>query len=321
MTSEQRTAPIISRDTIAIAYQKSTPHVRRTPVIQIEPADFGISGVDAPLSLKLECLQHAGSFKARGAFSNMMLREIGTAGVAAASGGNHGVAVAFAAARLGKHATIFVPEISSPEKIRRIRELGADLIVGGAQYADALAACESFTAKTGAVPIHAYDALETLIGQAGVAVELEAQAPGIDTLLVAVGGGGLIGGIAAWYEHRIRIIAVEPKTSCALHAAFAAGHPVDVAVSGLAADSLGARRVGELMWPLAESYVHDAVVVSDEAIRSAQAALWANVRVVAEPGGATALAALLTGAYVPAKGERVGVLVCGANTDAVNFKS
>ncbi|MEZ5842951.1 MAG: threonine/serine dehydratase [Hyphomicrobiaceae bacterium] len=309
----------IDREHIAAAYQRTSSHIRRTPIIAIEPADLGISGVAAPVTLKLEYLQHAGSFKARGAFTAMLSGAIGAIGVAAASGGNHGVAVAFAARRLGHKATIFVPEISSPAKIRRIRDLGADLVVGGSRYADALAACESFTANSGATGIHAYDAPETLLGQGGVGFELEMQAPGIDTLLVAVGGGGLIGGIAAWYEHRIRIVAVEPETSNALSAAFAAGGPVDVEVSGIAADSLGARRIGTLMWPLAERFVHDAVVVSDAAITAAQRQLWERVRVVAEPGGATALAALTAGVYRPARDERVAVLVCGANTDAVRF--
>ena len=309
----------VDRDAIAAAYHRTSPYIRRTPTIAVDAADLGLVGAEAPVTLKLECLQHAGSFKARGAFTSMLLRDVGANGVAAASGGNHGVAVALAAQRLGHKATIFVPEISSPEKTRRIRDLGADLVVGGKLYADALAACEAFIAKSGGMGIHAYDAPETLIGQGSVALELEAQAPAIDTLLVAVGGGGLIGGIAAWYEHRIRIVAVEPATSNALNAAFTAGHPVDVDVSGIAADSLGARRVGALMWPIAETYVHDAIVVSDAAIGAAQRLLWDKVRVVAEPGGATALAALTAGIYKPAKGERVGVIVCGANTDAVRF--
>ena len=308
------------REDIASAYQRASAYIRRTPVIAINPADLGISDLDHPITLKLEYLQQSGSFKARGAFANMLMREIGTKGVAAASGGNHGVSVALAARELGHKATIFVPEISSPEKIRRIRELGADLNVSGATYANAFAESQKFISETGATGVHAYDSRETLIGQGGVGLELEAQAPGIDTLLIAVGGGGLIGGIAAWYERRIRIIGVEPVTSCALHSAIKARRPVDVEVSGIAADSLGARRVGALMWPIAENYVHDSVLVSDEQIRDAQRRLWTNLRVVAEPGGATALAALISGAYKPALNERVGVLVCGANTDAVRFE-
>ena len=309
----------ISRDTIAATYNRLRPHVRRTPVIESSGADFGIDA--GQITFKLEHLQYAGSFKSRGAFANMLMRDVPKSGVAAASGGNHGAAVAYAASKLARKATIFVPEISSPAKIQRIRDFGADLVVKGAGYADALAGCEAFIRKSSALGIHAYDQVETLLGQGTVGLELEAQAPGIDTLLVAVGGGGLIGGIAAWYESRIRIIGVEPVTSKALFAAFAGQTPVDVEVSGIAADSLGARRVGNLMFPIARNFVEQVVLVSDEAIREAQAQLWQSLRIVVEPGGAASFAALLAGAYKPAKGERVGVLLCGANTTAVDFKS
>jgi threonine dehydratase len=240
--------------------------------------------------------------------------------VAAASGGNHGAAVAYAAQKLGRKATIFVPKISSPAKIQRIRDFAAELVVGGDRYVDALGACEAHIKKTGALGIHAYDQVETLLGQGTVGLELEAQAPNIDTLLVAVGGGGLIGGIAAWYEGRIRIVGVEPATCPSLFAALAAQTPVDVDVSGIAADSLGARRVGNLMFPLARNYVDQVVLVDDDAIRTAQERLWQTLRVALEPGGAASFAAILSGAYRPGKGERVGVLLCGANTTAVNFK-
>ena len=307
----------ISRDAIAATYNRLRSHVRKTPVIETPAADFGI---DAGLvTFKLEHLQHAGSFKSRGAFANLLMRDVPKAGVTAASGGNHGAAVAYAASKLARNATIFVPEISSAAKIQRIRDFGADLVVGGAAYADAFAACQVHAKKTGALGIHAYDQAETLLGQGTVGLELETQAPNIDTLLVAVGGGGLIGGIAAWYESRIRIVGVEPATCKALFAAFAAQRPVDVDVSGLAADSLGARRVGDLMFPIARNFVEQVVLVSDEAIREAQVRLWQSLRLVLEPGGAAAFAALLSGAYRPAKGERVGVLLCGANTTAVDF--
>lgn len=308
--------PIV-RDEIARTLKIIRPHVRKTPVLDVDAGDLGLTG--GPVTMKLECLQHAGSFKARGAFANLMMRGVPEAGVTAASGGNHGAAVALAAARLGHKATIFVPEVSSPAKVQRIKELGADLVVTGAHYAEAADACRDFAARTGALDIHAYDQPETLLGQGTVGVELEAQAGGLDTLLVAVGGGGLIGGIAAWYEGRIRIIGVEPETSRALDAALEAGKPVDVDVAGLAVDSLGARRVGDLMFPLARAFVEDVFLVSDEAIRDAQIRLWTALRVVAEPGGAAALAALVSGIYRPGPEERVGVLVCGANSNAVDF--
>lgn len=283
----------------------------------MDRADFGLSAGE--LVLKLELFQHAGSFKARGAFTNLLLREIPPAGVVAASGGNHGVAVAFAAHRLGIPATIFVPTISSPAKIARIRELGAQLVVGGDRYADALSASESFAAQTHALPIHAFEQLETLLGQATLGREWQEQAPDLDTLLIAVGGGGLIGGVASWYRGAVKIVGVEPELAPTLTLALREGHPVDAPAGGIAADSLAPRQVGALMFPLAQEFVAHTVLVSDEDIRAAQEALWKTARVVAEPGGATALAALLAGKYSPEPGERVGVLVCGGNADVVDF--
>jgi threonine dehydratase len=269
--------------------------------------------------MKLEFLQHTGSFKPRGAFANLLTRPAPAAGVVAASGGNHGAAVAYAAMRLGIRATIFVPHITSPAKLERIRGYGAELVVAGDRYADALAASEDFVTRSGALAVHAYDQAETMIGQGTVGLEIEHDAPKIDTLLVAVGGGGLIGGIAAWYAGRIRIIAIEPELSPTLHDALSAGHPIDAPAGGIAADSLAPRRVGQLMFPIAKCFVDRSVLVADEAIRSAQRALWATLRVVAEAGGAAALAALLSGAYQPTRDERVAVLLCGANTAAVDF--
>jgi threonine dehydratase len=309
----------ITRERIAATEAVIRPYVRRTPLLRVDLADFGLA--PGPLTFKLEMLQHSGSFKARGAFANLLLRKAPSAGVVAASGGNHGVAVACAAQRLGLPATIFLPEITSPAKAERIRGYGAELVIGGARYADALAASEAHVTRTGALAVHAYDQAETLLGQGSVGMELEQDAPDIDTLLVAVGGGGLIGGIAAWFAGRKRIIAVEPELSPTLHAAFAAGAPVDAPAGGIAADSLAPRRVGELMFPIARAHVEEVLLVSDDAIRQAQAALWSTLRVVAEPGGAAAFAALLSGRYRPAPGERVGVLICGANTTAVNFGS
>jgi threonine dehydratase len=307
----------MDRAAIARAAGLIAPYIRRTPVIEVEGADFGFPG--NRLSLKLELLQHAGSFKTRGAFSNLLTRSVPEAGVIAASGGNHGAAVAYAAGRLGKPATIFVPSVSSAAKVARIRGYGASLVVWGDRYADALAESERFAAQSGALPIHAYDQPETLMGTGTVGLEFEAQDPALDSLLVAVGGGGLIGGIAAWYEGRIRVIGVEPSAAPTLTRALEAGHPVDAEAGGIAADSLAPKRVGELMFPLAQRFVEQVVLVGDDAIRQAQERLWDVLRVATEPGGAAAFAALLSGRYRPRPGERVGVLVCGGNTTAVNF--
>jgi len=307
----------VNRETIAATERLIRPHVRRTPVIAVAAGDFGLDA--NPLVFKLEFLQHTGSFKPRGAFASLLSRQVPTAGVVAASGGNHGAAVAFAAMRLGIKATIFVPQITSPTKLDRIRAYGAELVVVGELYAEALAASEERVARTGALAIHAYDQPETLLGQGTVGVELEADRPDIDTLLVATGGGGLIGGIAAWYGGRVRVVSVEPEAAPTLHDALEAGHPVDAPAGGIAADSLAPRQVGRLMFPIARQYVAAAVLVSDDAIRDAQHRLWDVLRVAAEPGGATALAALLSGRYRPARDERIAVLLCGANTTAVDF--
>jgi len=309
----------IDRESIARTCQLIRPHVRRTPLVEVDGADFGLNGV--PLAFKLELLQHAGSFKPRGAFANLLMREVPEVGVVAASGGNHGAAVAFAARKLGKPARIFVPRVASPAKIERIRGYGADLVVTGERYDEALEASNAWAAQSGALVVHAYDRVETILGQGSVGLEFEEQAPGLDTLLVAVGGGGLIGGIAAWYSGRIRLVGVEPEAAPTLTRALEAGHPVDSEAGGIAADSLAPKRVGELMFPLAQAYVDRVLLVSDEAIQAAQASLWNVLRIAAEPGGAAALAALLSGRYQPKPGERVGVLVCGGNTSAVDFGS
>jgi len=308
---------MITMTQIAATYSLIKPHIRRTPILDVSGADFGLEPF--PITLKLELFQHSGSFKARGAFANVLGRQVPRVGVAAASGGNHGAAVAYAAMKTGVPAKIFVPAISSQAKIDRIREYGADLVVGGERYADALAASEAWVARSGALPVHAFDQVETLRGQGTIGLELEEQGAALDTLLVAVGGGGLIGGIAAWYAGRINVVGVEPEASPTLYRALAAGRPVDAETGGIAADSLAPRRVGELMFPIAQRYVGRVVLVTDDAIRHAQEALWKAVRVVAEPGGAAALAALLSGRYRPEPEERVGVLVSGGNTTAVDF--
>jgi threonine dehydratase len=307
----------VDRDGIARIEPVIRPHIRRTPVVETAGRDFGID--TGAITLKLELLQHAGSFKTRGAFANLLTREVPAAGVAAASGGNHGAAVAHAAASLGLPARIFVPSISSPAKIERIRRTGAELVIGGDRYADALAACDAWVAATGALSVHAFDQAETMLGQGTLALELENQAPDLDTVLVGVGGGGLIGGIAAWYAGRVKVVGVEPEASPTLHRAFAAGRPVDAETGGIAADSLAPKRIGELVFPVLRQHGTAAVLVTDEAIREAQRALWQGLRIVAEPGGAAAFAALLSGRYRPAPGERVGVVVSGGNTIAVDF--
>ena len=293
------------------------PYIRRTPVFEVDGADFGLDSIT--IVFKLELFQHGGSFKARGAFTNLLTREIPEAGVVAASGGNHGVAVAYAAMRLGRPATIFVPSVASRAKVERIRRYGAELVIGGDLYADALAASHEWTERTGALPIHAYEAVETLLGQGTLGLELEQQSPRLDSLLVAVGGGGLIGGVAAWYENRTKIVSVEPELAPTLQRALAAGRPVDAPAGGIAADSLAPKQVGQIMFPIAQKHVQEALLVTDDQILEAQKKLWETVRIAAEPGGAAAFGALLSGRYQPQPGERVGVVICGGNTDAVSF--
>ena len=303
--------PLIDRERIARTYELIRPFVRRTPTIAIDGADCGSALFRRPQDGTAAA---RGSFKPRGAFANMLLRHVPRAGVVAASGGNHGVAVAYAAKRLERPARIFLPSVASPTKIQRIREYGAELVITGERYADALAECQAWAERSGALQIHAYDQVETLLGQGTVGLELEEQAVQLDTLLVAVGGGGLLGGIASWYAGRIRLIGVEPDEAPTLTAALAAGRPVDARAGGIAADSLAPRRVGELMFPIAQRHVDRVVLVSDEEIHAAQRTLWDLLRIVIEPGGAAAFAALLSARYRPSPGERVGVLLCGGNT-------
>ena len=308
---------LITRERISAVEQTIRPHIRRTPVLELDGSDLGLRSF--PLTLKLELLQHSGSFKARGAFANLLLRTIPRSGVVAASGGNHGAAVAFAAMKLGVPARIFVPTVASPAKVDRIRSYGATLVVTGERYADALAASESWAAESGALPVHAFDQAETILGQGTLGLELEAQAPDLDTIITAVGGGGLVSGLAAWYAGRRKLVGVEPELAPTLTQALAAGRPVDADAGGIAADSLAPRRVGEQVFPIARAHVAEVVLVTDGSIRNAQEALWSAVRVVAEPGGAAALAAVLSGRYRPEAGERVGIVVSGGNTVAVSF--
>jgi threonine dehydratase len=307
-------ASAVSRATIAETYERIKPAIRLTPVIEVT-----VAGLPLPVCLKLECLQHTGSFKPRGAFANLTGAVIPAAGVAAASGGNHGAAVGFAAREVGVPAHIFVPAAAPAAKIARIESYGAEVVVAGDSYAAALERSQDYVERTGALAVHAYDSLATLNGQGTIGRELEEQAPDLDTVLVAVGGGGLIGGIAAWCRGGPKVVGVEPRSCNALYAALEAGRPVDISPSGYAVDSLGASRVGSLVFPIAQQAVERVVLVNDSDIARAQGWLWNELRLITEPGGATAFAALLSGAYVPEPGERVGAIVCGANTDPVAF--
>jgi threonine dehydratase len=304
---------VTTRDDVKRTARVIAPYVRRTPAVAVDGADLGLPGT--AVTFKLESMQRSGSFKARGAFANLLLRDIPPAGVVAASGGNHGAAVAFAAMTLGVPAKIFVPVVSSQPKVDRIRAYGAELVVGGERYSDAYEAAKSWAAQSGALDVHAFDARETLLGTATIGLELQEQlGDAFDTVLAGVGGGGLIGGIAAWFAGSKRIAGVEPVQAPTLRDALVAGKPVDAPTGSIASDSLAPRRVGELMFPIAQRYVSPVVLVSDDEIRAAQDCLWNAAAIVAEPGGAAAFAALLAGRYVAAPDERVVVVVSGSNT-------
>jgi threonine dehydratase len=309
---------MINQDTITQTHQRIASHIRTTPLLDVITHPPG-SGNAQVTQLKLEYLQRGGTFKARGAFNTLLSQPIPTAGVVAASGGNHGIAIATAARSLGTKANIFVPNTSAPAKVAALKRLGAIVHQQGERYQDALMASQAFAASTGALTSHAFDQIETLCGQGTVAREWQIQNPHLDTVLIAVGGGGLIGGMAAWYAGSVKVIAVESDGCATLHAARAAGKIVDSPPSGLAQDSLGATRVGELMFPITQQYVADSVLVTDDQIRTAQTWLWRELRIASEPGGATAFAALLAGVYQPKPNERVGVLMCGANVDLTSL--
>jgi len=313
------TAPV-TPSSIRSAHARIRGHIRRTPMLE---TDSPIEGAP-PLSLKLECLQATGSFKARGAFHNLLTRPASAVGCATASGGNHGAAVAFAAQKLGVRARVFVPELAPPPKIAKIKAYGAEAVIGGAAYSVAQERCDAYAAESGALLIHPYDAVETVAGQGTVALEWEedlerAGLGKLDTVLIAVGGGGLIAGVAAWFQGRVKVVGVEPEGSRALHAALEADKPIDVGVNSVAADSLGAKRVGQLDFDIAKNFVSGVVLVKDAAITEAQRRLWTDHSIVAEPGGAAAFAAIMSGAYRSEPNERVGVLVCGSNVDLATF--
>ncbi len=301
----------VTREHVLAAASRIEGRVRRTPVLDVGRGTAG----DGRVALKLEYLQHTGSFKPRGAFSKLLASQIPPAGVIAASGGNFGLAVAYAARSIGNAAEIFVPSTSPAAKIDRIRSQGASVTVVEGLYDDAATICERRAAETGALWLHPFDQMEVVAGQGTIGIELTEQVPDVDTVLVAVGGGGLIAGIAAWYSGDVRVIGVEPEGSCCMHASLDQQRPVDVEVRSVAADSLGAKRVGDIAFSVARRFVDHVVLVPDDAILDAQRMLWREARIVAEPGGAAALAALLTGAYAPSPGEPVAVVVCGANCD------
>jgi threonine dehydratase len=322
LQSEPASGPVdplarLTAPAVAEVEQVIRGHIRLTPTVTVDRAEFGLA--PGPLTLKLEFLQHSGSFKARGAFTNLLLRDVPAAGVAAASGGNHGAAVAYAASVLGIPAHIFVPEVSSPAKISRIRGYGADLVVKGETYSDAYAICQEWIAANGALPVHAYDQAETILGAGTTGLELARQVPEAATVLASVGGGGLLSGIATAVSDRMRVIGAEPEDAPTMTAALAAGRPVDAATGSVAVDSLAPRRVGELTFAVTSQRARAIVLVSDDAIRSAQRLLWERARIVAEPGACAALAGLLSGAYSPEPDEHVAVVLSGANTGAVDF--
>lgn len=307
---------MITKEDIRLAAQRIAPHIRITPVIQLEAGWFDVPG---DTFLKLESLQVTGSFKPRGAFNRLLGEPVPPAGVIAASGGNHGIAVAYAAQKLGVRAEIYVPSLATALKRKMLTDLGAQVVVAGNTYVEALAASEARAAESGALKVHAFDDAATVAGQGTIAIELDAQLPDIDTVLVSVGGGGFIGGIAAWFCGRVKVVAVEPTQCPTLNRALQARVPVDVETGGIAADSLGCRRIGDAPFSVLLPAVSDSVLVSDEQIRDAQMVLWEKLRVASEPGGATAFAALVSGAYVRSPGEKIAVVICGGNADPASF--
>ncbi|WP_175863489.1 MULTISPECIES: threonine/serine dehydratase [Burkholderia] len=307
---------MITKEDIRVAAQRIAPFIRTTPVIQLEAGWFDVPG---DTFMKLESLQVTGSFKPRGAFNRLLGEPVPPAGVIAASGGNHGIAVAYAAQKLGVRAEIYVPNIATALKRKMLTDLGAQVVVAGDTYVEALAASEARAAESGALNVHAFDHPATVAGQGTIAIELDTQLPDIDTVLVSVGGGGFIGGIAAWFSGRVKVVAVEPENCPTLNRALQARMPVDVETGGIAADSLGCRRIGNVPFSILLPTVRDSVLVSDEQIRDAQRVLWEKLKIASEPGGATAFAALLSGAYVRSPGEKIAVVICGGNADPVSF--
>jgi threonine dehydratase len=304
---------MITRADIEAAADRIAGHIRHTPVMDLEP---GALGLDFPVELKLEHLQVTGSFKVRGAFNNLLAADIPAAGVVAASGGNHGAAVAYAATKLGVKSVIYVPAaIAKEEKLARMRGFGAEVILAEGSVADVMTAYAAHAARSGALAVHPYDTAPTVIGQGTVAREIEVQMQGIDTVMIAVGGGGLIGGVAAWFGDRVNVVSVETEGTNTLALSMVQGPDIEVAATGISAGSLGGPALGHLPYQIVMERVKTSIVLTDEDVFEAQRRLWAGARLVVEPGAATALAALTSGAYVPAKGERVAVLLCGGNAE------
>jgi threonine dehydratase len=312
-------APLVSRADVERAYGLIAAHVRRTPVLELLPGE--LPGLSVPVTLKLELLQHAGSFKTRGAFHRVLTSDVPAAGLITASGGNHGAALAHVGHTLGYRAEIFVPESSPPMKAARIRSLGGTVVLGGAVYDDAQAAANERVKESGALMVHPFNHIDTVAGAGTCALEMMEQIGEFDTVLSATGGGGLTSGTAAYLGSDAQVISVEPATSCAMASALAAGRVVPVEVSGMAIDSLGAKQAGDVTYRVCADAGVRALTVTDDAIRDTQRALWTALRLVVEPGGAAALAALLSGAYRPAAGERVVAIVCGANCEPATVVS
>ena len=299
-------------------FQEGYSHfIRQTPVWKLPGKALGVECDQ--VWLKLEQLQTSGSFKARGMLNRLLSNPIPSSGVIVASGGNAGIATAAAARELGVRCEVFVPEVSSPAKRARLAALGAEVVVTGAAYSEALQACLARQQQTGALLTHAYDQLEVVVGAGTLALEIEQQAGLPDAVLVSVGGGGLIGGIASWFEQRARVVALEPELAPTLFRAREAGQPVDVSVGGIAADSLGAKRIGDLGWAATQAHVRDALLLSDDAIRAAQLWMWRELRLAVEPAAALPLAALHSGAYVPRPDEKICLIICGANLDPASL--
>jgi len=311
-TAEAAGVIVPDADDVAAAAERIRGHVRRTPVIELSP---GTLGVDAPLLLKLELLQHAGSFKPRGLFNRALTQDVPPAGLVIASGGNAALALLHVGKQLGHAVEVFVPETAPAAKVTKLHRYGARVHQVGSTFAEALVACEQRSEQTGALLMHAYDQPEVVAGQGTVGLELEQQCEGVDTVLVACGGGGLVGGIAAWFAQRVRVIAVEPEGSPTLAAARAAGERVVIEPGGIGADALGASQIGAIAWEIAQRSIDEVVVVPGQSLLDARQRLWDELRICAEPGTAAALAALVEGLYRPAPGERVAVIVCGGNSD------
>ena len=304
---------MISRADITKAHDRVADHIRRTPVMSFEAGGLG---VDCPVWLKLEQTQITGSFKVRGAFNTMLSSDIPEAGVVAASGGNHGAAVAYAATKLGIRSTVFVPKVLANEvKLNRMRGFGAKVIVAEGTVGDVMEEYADHASKTGALAVHPYDTAPTLTGQGTIAREIEQQIPNVDTVIIAVGGGGLIGGVASWFAGVANVIAVESEGTATLNQALANGLGGDLAVSGVAASSLGAPDIGIMPFEIAQKVIKTNIVVSDDEVYDAQMSLWNGARIVGEPSAAAAMAALTTGAYVPAKDETICVVICGGNVE------